>query len=159
MRIGVLSDTHDRLPTIRAALERLTELGIDTLLHPGDIVAPFAARALADFGGRLHVVYGNNDGERDGLRQILPQIQDGPLRLELDGCRVLLHHALEWCRPDEVGAADVIVTGHTHEPSIERRGAKLFVNPGECCGWISGRATVATIDLHTREANLIEIPT
>jgi putative phosphoesterase len=159
MRIGVLSDTHDRLPTIRAALERLGDLGIDRLLHPGDIVAPFAARALADFGGKLYVVYGNNDGERRGLKQILPQIQDGPLRLELDGCRVLLHHALEWCRPEQIAAADLVVTGHTHEPCIQRQDGKLFVNPGECCGWISERATVATIDLHTREANLIEIPT
>ncbi len=158
-RIGVLSDTHDRLPTLRTALDRFAALQIETLLHPGDIVAPFAARVLAAHRGTLHVTYGNNDGERRGLRQVLPQIQDGPLLLDLDGRRVLLHHALEWCTPQALAPADVVVTGHTHEPVIERRDGKLFVNPGECCGWVSGRATVAVVDLSTLTAELIEIPT
>jgi putative phosphoesterase len=159
MQIGVLADTHDRLPTLRAALLRFRELGITTVLHPGDIVAPFAAKVLAGFDGTLHVTYGNNDGERRGLKQVLPQIQDGPLRLELAGRRVLLHHAREWCRPEQITAADVIVTGHTHEARVERRDGKLFVNPGECCGWVTGRATVAVIALDTGEVQQIEIPT
>lgn len=157
MRIGVFSDTHDRLPAIRAALRRFRDLELPTLLHAGDIVSPFAARLLAEFDGELHVTYGNNDGERKGLRAVLPQIRDGPLRLELAGRRVLMHHALDWCRADDIARADVIVTGHTHEVVIEHRDDKLFVNPGECCGWISGRATIAVVDLESLEAELIEI--
>jgi putative phosphoesterase len=158
-RIGVLSDTHDRLPTLQAALDLFAALGLQTILHPGDIVAPFAARRLAKYPGTLHVTYGNNDGERHGLREILPQIRDGPLLLELAGRRVLLHHALEWCQPDQLAAAEIVVTGHTHAASIEQRDGRLFVNPGECCGWVTGRATAAIIDLRTTEAELIEIPT
>jgi putative phosphoesterase len=159
MQIGVISDTHDRLPAIRAALHSFAPLGIRTLLHPGDIVAPFAARVLASWPGTLHVVYGNNDGERTGLKKVLPQIQNGPLLLTLAGRTILLHHFIEWCRPEDVARADVIVTGHTHEPDIQRRDGRLFVNPGECCGWVTGRATVATIDLTSLEASLIEVPT
>jgi putative phosphoesterase len=159
MEIGVLSDTHDRLPAIESALRRFRERGIATVLHSGDIVAPFAAKVLAAWGGTLHVTYGNNDGERRGLQQILPQIQDGPLHLPLAGRRVLLHHALECCRPEDIAAADIIVTGHTHEPGIERRDGRLFVNPGECCGWVTGRATVAILKLDTWQAELIAIPT
>jgi len=159
MHIGVVSDTHDRLPTLRTVLERFAERRITTVLHPGDIVAPFAARVLAAFPGTVHVTFGNNDGERRGLRQVLPQLQDGPQRLELAGRRILLHHALEWCRPETVAWADVIVTGHTHEVSIETRDGKLFVNPGECCGWVSGRATAAIVDLERNAAELIEVPT
>ena len=73
MRIGVVSDTHDRLPTIYAALEQFSKLGIQTVIHPGD--------------------------------------------------------------------------------------GRLFVNPGECCGWVTGRATVAAIDLDTSRVELIEVPT
>jgi putative phosphoesterase len=159
MLVGVLSDTHDRLPTIEAALGCFAEAGVGTVLHAGDIVSPFAARVLAGFEGSLHVVYGNNDGERRGLKQILPQIQDGPLLLELGGRRVLLHHALEWCRPEQVRQADVIVTGHTHEVTIERHDGRLLVNPGECCGWITGRATCALLDVQAGEVKMIEIPT
>lgn len=158
MRIGVISDTHDRLPAIRAALHKFAPLGIETLLHPGDIVAPFAARVLAAWPGTLYVTYGNNDGERAGLRNVLPQIRDGPLLLPLAGRMILLHHFVDWCRPEDVAQADLIVTGHTHEPGIERRNGRLFVNPGECCGWVTGRATIATIDLATLEASLIEVP-
>lgn len=159
MRIGIISDTHDRLPTIHAALERFEQLGIDTLLHPGDIIAPFAARPLADFPAALHVTYGNNDGERAGLKAVLPQIQDGPLFLELAGKRVLVHHFVDWCSPDDIERADLIVTGHTHQVAIDKRDGKIFVNPGECCGWVTGRCTIATIDLDNDEVELIEIPT
>jgi putative phosphoesterase len=158
MRVGVISDTHDRLTTLRAALECFRRLGINTLLHPGDVIAPFAADLLAAFPGTLHVTFGNNDGERAGLRKVLPQIQDGPLFVELAGKRVLLHHFLDWCAAEDIRRADVIVTGHTHEVAIDRQDGKTFVNPGECCGWLSGRASVATIDLDTDKVELIEIP-
>jgi putative phosphoesterase len=144
---------------MQAALDEFRRRGITVVLHPGDIVAPFAAKLLAAWSGTMHVTYGNNDGERRGLKQVLPQIQDGPLHLEFGGRRILLHHALEWCRPEDISAADVVVTGHSHEPVIARREGRLFVNPGECCGWVTGRATAAIIELDTCEAKLIEVPT
>lgn len=159
MRIGVLSDTHDRLTTLQVALERFAGAGIDTLFHPGDVVAPFAAKVLAGFAGTVHVTYGNNDGERKGLKQVLPQIQDGPLVVGLAGRRVLLHHALAWCRKQDVDDADVVLTGHTHEAGAQRSGDKLLLNPGECCGWVTGRATAAILDLGSLDVQWIEIPT
>lgn len=167
MIIGLISDTHDRLPTIRAALDIFAQRRIETLIHPGDVIAPFAAKPLAAYsvggaatGARatLHVTYGNNDGERAGLKTVLPQIQDGPLFVELAGRRILVHHFIDWCRPEDVARADVIVTGHTHQVGVERRDGKLFINPGECCGWVTGRCTVATLDLARLEVELIEVP-
>jgi putative phosphoesterase len=158
MRIGLISDTHDRLPTINAALTLFQQLDIDTLLHPGDIIAPFAAKPLAAFPGTVYVTYGNNDGERLGLSKVLPQIKDGPLHVELGGKRILLHHFRDWCRTADVALADIIVTGHTHEVTIERVEDKLFVNPGECCGWVTGRCTVAILDLDAEHVEVLEIP-
>lgn len=158
MRIGLISDTHDRVPTIRAALEIFERAGVEVLLHPGDLVAPFAARLFTDFPGVIHVTYGNNDGEREGLRQVLPKIQDGPFHVEIAGKRILLHHFVDWCRPEDVSAADIIVTGHTHQPAVERRDGRLYVNPGECCGWVTGRCTVAILDLPNERVELIEVP-
>jgi hypothetical protein len=157
MKVGVISDTHDRLPAIARALERFRDHRVDAIIHPGDIVAPFAAKPLAALGVPLHVTYGNNDGERAGLKRVLPQIQDGPLLLQLAGKTILVHHFLDWCAPGDVSRADVIITGHTHEVLIEQREAKLFLNPGECCGWVTGRATVAVLDVPTLEVELIEL--
>jgi len=157
MRIGLMSDTHDRLPAIRAALDYFKCSDIDVVLHCGDVVAPFAAEVLRDYPGRLHVVFGNNDGERRGLARVLPQIQEPPLCLELHGQRVLVHHSLDACDPADVARADVVVTGHTHRAAIARRDGRLLVNPGECCGWVTGRCTVAVLDLSNREAQTVEL--
>jgi len=157
MLIGVLSDTHDRLPAIVAALEQFRTLGIEEVIHCGDVVAPFAAKLLAEYRGRLHLVYGNNDGERPGLREILPQMIDGPLKLEIAGRRILVHHFIEWCRPADVAGAEIILTGHTHRAAVDCQNGKLFVNPGECCGWVSGRCTIAVVDLSANRAEIVEI--
>lgn len=157
MKIGVLSDTHDRLPTIDRALALFQDRAVQAVVHPGDLVAPFAARRLLAWTGPLYVIYGNNDGEREGLKRILPQIQDGPLWIDAEGKRILVHHYVEWCAPGDVARADAVVTGHTHEVVNERRGGKLFLNPGECCGWLSGQCTVAILDTDSLSAQIIEV--
>lgn len=146
MLIGVISDTHDRLPAIDRALALFGERDVAALIHPGDVIAPFAAKRLLAWKRPLYVTYGNNDGERAGLRNVLPQIQDGPLFVELGGRRILVHHFIDWCRPEDIARADIVVTGHTHEVTTTYRDGKLLLNPGECCGWVTGRCTVALLD-------------
>ncbi len=157
MKVGILSDTHDNLPLIDLALAEFARRGVEAVIHPGDIVAPFAARRLLAWRGPLYVTYGNNDGERKGLKGVLPQIQDGPLRLELGGRRIVVHHYLDWCRPADLAGAEVVVTGHTHEVVNEQRDGTLFINPGECCGWVGGRATAAILDTGGPSAEIIEL--
>lgn len=157
MRLGILSDTHDRLPMIDAALAEFQRRGVEAVLHPGDVVAPFSARRLLAWKGPLYITYGNNDGERRGLKGVLPQIQDGPLLLTLGGRRILLHHFLEWCSPADIEKAEIIVTGHSHEIVNEVRDTRLFLNPGEGCGWVSGRSTAAILETESLSAEIIEL--
>jgi len=153
MRIGVLADTHDRLPALERGLAILQERQVEAIVHAGDLVAPFTAKRLLAWRGPLHVIYGNNDGERRGLNQIT----DGPLWIPAGGRRVLLHHFIDWCKADDVAKADIIITGHTHEVVSERRDGKLFLNPGECCGWVNGRCTLAVLDTRSLSAEVIEV--
>ena len=125
--------------------------------HAGDLVAPFAAKMLAGFERPVHVIYGNNDGERPGLAAMLPQIQDGPLHLDVAGRRILVHHFIDWCAPEDLARADVVVTGHTHEVVNDLRDGTLFLNPGECCGWVNGRCTAALLDPTGPAAEIIEL--
>lgn len=157
MLLGVVSDSHDRLPAIIAAITLFQQRGVDAVLHAGDFVAPFAARALLRWTGPLHVVYGNNDGERPGLRAVLPQLQDGPLWLDLGGRRVLMHHFIDWCVQADRDRADIVISGHTHETVNERAGRQLLLNPGECCGWLTGRCTAAILDTDGPSAEIIEL--
>ena len=103
MLVGVISDTHDRLPLIDRGLALFRERGVEAVIHPGDIIAPFAARRMLQFEGPLFVTYGNNDGERKGLKEVLPQIVDGPLFVELGGRSILVHHFIDWCDAAALG--------------------------------------------------------
>jgi len=155
VKIGLMADSHDHVARIREAVALLLERGAEALVHAGDVVAPFAAKAVAGFEGPVHAVYGNNDGERRGLSRIL-SICEPPLVLDLGGrCIVVAHDAADV--PAELAAtADAVVTGHTHEPEI-RPGRPLWLNPGETGGWLTGRATCAVLDLATMEAEICEI--
>lgn len=162
MKIGIISDTHDRLTTMRQGLQELKRREVDAVLHPGDYVAPFAAKLLVDpevapTEVPLHCIFGNNDGEREGLKKTLPQLQDGPWRGELGGRSVVMHHWVEWFKPRDLEGADIVISGHTHEVVREERDGKLFINPGECCGWLHGRCTVAVLDTDDLAFEVIEL--
>jgi len=159
MKVGVISDTHDRLTTFRRAMAMFTRLKVEAIFHAGDLVAPFAAKLIAPDAVRIpvHCIYGNNDGERKGLKQILPQIQDGPLTVKLGGKTVVMHHFIDWLKADDIAAADVVITGHTHEIVNETRDGTLYLNPGECCGWVNDRPTVALLDLDTLTAQIVDV--
>jgi len=157
MLVGVLSDTHDHLDRLAAALQHFREVGVEAVLHAGDLVAPFAAKTLKQWAGPLYVVYGNNDGERKGLKSVLPQIADGPICVECGGRRISLDHYPPRPERPAVEGADIVVFGHTHESRNETREGILFLNPGECCGWVSGRATVAVLDTDTLEARIVQL--
>ncbi len=160
MKIGVISDTHDRLPTFQRAIALFRRLKVDAIFHAGDYVAPFAAKLLTPdaLGGiPLHCVYGNNDGEKAGLKKVLPGIVDGPLRVKLGDRTIVMHHWIDWLQPADLRGADVVITGHTHAVVNETRDGRLYLNPGECCGWVNDRCTVATLDLDTLHVDIIEV--
>lgn len=157
MIIGVLSDTHDRLPMIDAALALFAKRRVEAIIHAGDFVAPFAVRRLLRYDGPLYVTYGNNDGERAGLKELMPQVVDGPLLVELGGQRILVHHYIGWCAAKDIERADIVITGHTHEVVNRVDGGRLLLNPGECCGWVTGLCTVAVLDTKGPSAEICEL--
>ena len=157
MLVGVISDTHDRLPAIDAARKLFAERDVEAVIHAGDLVAPFAARRMLPFDGPLHITYGNNDGERAGLKEVLPQIVDGPLFVTLGDRTILVHHFVDWCKPQDIARADIIITGHTHEVVNRMEDGKLFLNPGEACGWVNGRCTVAVLETTGPSAEVCEL--
>ena len=160
MKIGIISDSHDRLPALRDAVTQLLGRRVEAIFHAGDFVAPFAAKCLTPdklAGVPLYAIYGNNDGERAGLKKVLPQLVDGPLHVELAGKRFAMHHFLDWFAPEDLVDADVVISGHDHTLCIEPRDGKLFINPGECCGWLTGRCTCAVLETDTMSVEVIDL--
>ena len=153
MRVGLLSDTHDRVPAVEALLARFAEAGVGLVLHCGDYCAPFALGPFRRAGVPLLGTFGRNDGDRDGLRAAagaLPaggELVESPHSIELAGRSVLLVHDLGDALARSVDAHDVVVFGCSHRAEARQRGRALLVNPGEACGWILGEPQAAILDL------------
>jgi len=147
MKIGILSDTHDNLPQVEKAVELFNKKKVDFVLHAGDFVAPFTILKLKKLKCDWRGVFGNNDGERTGLARISEgKIQEGPLRIKLADKKITLVHDINTINPEREGSA-LIVFGHTHKSEVVKKGNALLINPGEAGGWLTGKSTVAIVDL------------
>jgi hypothetical protein len=161
MKIGIISDTHDNLAACRKACEAFAAEGVKTVLHAGDIIAPFVAPVFYDARLKLIAVFGNNDGEKLFLREKFAELgfelHHGPHEFQLQGRRICLMHEPR-CLASLVksGSYDLIVHGHTHELAIHEEGT-LVINPGEACGYLSGKPTCAVVDLDDLSGRFIEL--
>jgi len=149
VNIGVIADTHDNLPKIEKAVRFFNRRRVEFVLHAGDFIAPFAAVRFKALSCEFRGVFGNNDGERQGLNKISDgKIQAGPLRVSLDNRRILVVHDINSVDLTTENI-DLIIFGHTHKPEIRHSNSSLLVNPGECSGWLSSHASIAIVDLKT----------
>lgn len=161
MKIGLMADTHDRLDAVENAVEFFNRERVEHVLHAGDLVSPFVAPKFAKLRAKLHYVWGNNEGDRGFIRAKFGELGVKPLgnfaALELDGRRIALLHGTHGDIVEALsksGSFDVVVRGHTHRAEI-REGKTLLVNPGEVCGYLSGRQTVALLDLAELHAEIL----
>ncbi|MCS6862422.1 MAG: metallophosphoesterase [Abditibacteriales bacterium] len=161
MKLGVMSDSHDHVPNVRKAVELFCAEGVGLVVHAGDFVAPFALDPLRDLPCKVVAVLGNNDGEKVGLQKRCEsmgfELQPKMATAQLGGRKIAVVH-----EPEPVeglarsGLFDIVVYGHTHKIDIEK-GKTLILNPGEVGGWVTGRATVAVVDLDTLEVALHDL--
>jgi len=169
MLLGVMSDSHDNIPNVRKAVEKLIGEGVDMIIHLGDIISPFTLREICNKGIRVEAVFGNNCGEKMLLSKVAREcggaIDDPPKILQVDGRRILLLHGfgsknltVQIARTlASSGNYDIVLFGHTHEAIIEKHGNTLLLNPGETLGYLTGRASIAVVDTDTLKARVLYI--
>lgn len=165
MLIGVISDTHDNLPMIEKAIKKLNEEKVDFVLHAGDYISPFVIPKFKALNAKLIGVFGNNDGDHEFLKKRFSETENCEIRgrfaeIDANGFKIALLHgdetellnALINCE-----GFDAVITGHVHSVGVRKKGKTLILNPGEVCGYLSGKSTMALLDTEKREARLIEI--
>jgi len=123
MLIGLISDTHS---LVRAEVFEALK-GVELILHAGDVGGLSVLDELNAIAP-VRAVFGNTDMPDD------PHLEPS-IDLDVDGLSIHVSHGHEVGSPTPDRllaryAADVIVYGHTHKPLVERRGARLVVNPG-----------------------------
>ncbi len=162
MKIGLISDTHDDIESIDEAVKIINDREPVVVLHAGDLISPFSAMRFKALKPPLKAVYGNNDGERSGLRSKLIELGgsiDDFLELMLDGKRIALYHGTLNSVLSSLlssGRYDAVVSGHTHQVFSRWNGGTLHLNPGEACGYLSAKRTLGFLELDSMELEIIE---
>lgn len=65
MKIAIMSDGHEHWDNLRKAITIANQQSCDMLLFAGDLMAPGnGLSALKTFTGPVHMVFGNNDGDK-----------------------------------------------------------------------------------------------
>jgi len=145
-------------------VKKLNDEGVNLVLHAGDYIAPFAVLRFKPLMAKLIGVFGNNDGDQMLLRrrfeEIGAQIYGKFAEINVGSLRIALTHGEEENLLRAIinsNYYDVVIHGHTHKAEIYRVGKTLVINPGEACGYLSGRATIAILDVEKCKAEILEI--
>src|SRR3954470_6585542 len=163
MRVGLLADTHDRLPAIAELVRQMQGAGINMILHAGDYCSPFSLKAYEDAHVSLVGVFGRNDGDTQGLVSRAQsafgiELFESPHSFEIGGRRILLIHDIGDVQARSVSAHEIVIHGHTHQQEMKTRGETLIVNPGEGCGWLYGTPSAAILDLDSLHVEFLTLP-
>lgn len=160
MRIGILSDSHDKSEAMAAAVALLGRHGAEFYLHCGDIGQANMLDHLA--GLKAAFVWGNTDYDRLNLDRYAQKLgiwcYGSFGDLSLDGKRIALIHGDDdrlRRRLLEDQQFDYLMQGHTHIRADQRIGRTRLINPGALHR--ANPKTVALLDTQTDGVEIIEV--
>lgn len=126
--IVVCSDTHARSDPGLTDHLRADLAEASLVLHTGDFTTEAVLESFHEFG-ECHAVHGNADDA--AVRDRLPETRT----LEYGGARIALTHrrdggATGLAMFGRARDADLVLSGHTHRPTVADAGELTLVNPG-----------------------------
>ncbi len=164
MEIGVVADTHDRLDMIDEAIAVFKKENVELVVHAGDFVSPFSAERFRGLDCPLIGVFGNNDGDHRNLterfRSFGARVYDIIAQLKVDGRNIaVLHGHREELLQTMIQSNlfDLVISGHTHAFEFKELGSIKVLNPGECCGYLTGNCTIALFETESCRARRIDL--
>lgn len=150
MRIGILSDTHDRVSLLQMDAIQKAFSGVDMIFHCGDVYSQYLLDQLEEIAP-IRVAMGNGDYNlRDKrvrlthdlmlkgfsihlthyfpfpeMEQLLSELKRPQANFSPEFDAMLTQHLREMENPP-----DIIIFGHTHRALIYRRDDIVIINPG-----------------------------
>ena len=162
MLVGLMTDTHDRLPAIAELVTRMQAAGVGFLLHAGDYCSPFSLIPFFETNMAVGGIFGRNDGDPQGIRAKASQgmgveLYESPHSFEISGKRILLVHDVGDVNERSIEEHALVVHGCSHQREIRTQGKVTIVNPGEACGWLTGKPSAAIVDLDTMKVDWLTL--
>ena len=170
MKVCIVSDSHDHIPLLDAAVAEAKEAGAEAVLHCGDVVAPSTLSCLKKHNLPVHVIHGNNTGDLYALGRLTNRPESifhyygMDAGFELAGKKIFLVHYPHYAEAMAVtGNWDLVCCGHSHKVTIEEKkncknSITYLVNPGTIGGVGRDRATYILADLETMSFDVHDIP-
>ena len=118
--IGLISDTHGLVRP--QALDTLK--GVDLIIHAGDIGAPAVINALKLIAPVVAIKGNNDTGDWAKALPDTQTVKTGDAKL------YIIHNVKELDCDPVAGGIQVVISGHSHKPSVASRDGVLYVNPG-----------------------------
>lgn len=148
--IGIMSDSHDNLGAIKKAVNFFNQEKVDLVIHAGDLISPFTVQQFQRLKSPFIAIFGNNDGERDGLREAYKNLcfLEDFKEILVEDKKVAIIHGTNQALVDSLsscGKYQLVIRGHSHQPEVIG-GETMVVNPGETCGYLTGNQTVVLMD-------------
>ncbi|MEE0935955.1 MAG: metallophosphoesterase [Methanobrevibacter sp.] len=155
MLIGLISDTHipDRARIIPQNVIDAFE-GVDLIIHAGDLTSLRVIEELEKIAPVM-AVQGNMD-RTNGIN--LPKAKT----IEAESLKIGVVHGEVYPRGDtqqlvylakELGA-DILVSGHSHQPKIEKTDGVLLINPGSPIVPRLADRTVMLLEINNKEVDV-----
>ena len=155
MLIGLISDTHipDRAKILpQNVIDAFKD--VDLILHAGDLTSPRVIEELETIAPVMAV-----QGNMDRVNGIdLPQAKT----LEAEGLKIGMIHGEVYPRADTQQLVyiakeldvDILVSGHSHQPKIERTDGVLLINPGSPIVPRLADRTVMLLEINNKEVDV-----
>ena len=162
MRLGLIADSHDRIPALRALLAEFQARGVELILHAGDFCAPFALEPFVSNTTPTVGVFGRNDGDREALmaaaaRGLAVELYESPHSITVGTESILLVHDIGEVPERSLAGHSWVVHGCIHRSEMKKRGDSTYICPGEACGWVHGTPSAAVLDLDTKDVEFITL--
>jgi hypothetical protein len=158
--VGILSDTHDKVDAMAAAMELLRQGGAEFFIHCGDVGSEQILDHLA--GTRAAFVFGNTDWDRAPLTRYAQHhgiaCYPSLAELELGGKQFAVTHGDDARLARRVLDAqrhDYLLHGHTHVRADHRVGRVRIINPGALHR--AKEKTVALLDTDTDRLTFLTV--
>lgn len=166
MKLGVISDTHDRMDCATQGIDILNKNRVAAIIHCGDWTSYKTAQRLVEHCAAFRIpifgVFGNNDSELIGTHEnrlgisisedLVLELPEGWVGVTHGDDKLILQKMIDY------GSFAAVFTGHTHVPLVEKVGNTLVVNPGPAGGRRRGGGggySVAVYDTKKKTARII----
>lgn len=159
--LGIISDTHDNVLSIKKAVDIFKAMECDLVIHCGDVIAPLTIQFFK--GLNIKFVRGNCDGDVPNLKKKAEEINgeffEDIYEFTYEGKKFVSYHGndqMELKKLIDSRQYDYVLTGHTHKKTDQKIRETRVINPGAHYPTVEEK-TVAVLDVKQDKLQFMEV--